>query len=453
MDYSALQGMKLNDAVRAGLVTEEQTWDPEYNRMIGSGVYRLPDGTQVSYDNNTGGVVPTAYAVNHDAGGYYQNYDPNSQLVTGYQGGGWGPSGWQTGDRTGQWSWAPPKEQGGFGGFLNDTVFGSTPFKAATAVVGGLNLAGNYGYGPMAEGGGLTDLGSASSGSSGAAAPSLADTWGVGLEDPLVTGGGSLAPAPAAAGGAAGATAAGSGSGGGSAGAAGAGAAGAGAAGAGVLGTGLSPYQMGMLGLGAVGTIGGLANASRKPSIPGNSPTAGFAGAPLNPNNPVLDQSVAKQAQDAAYALATSRLDPQWKQAESMKDTALRNQGLVPGTEAYDSAMRDFNFAKNDAYTQAYNTAYGQGLAAQGQGFNQAATNAGLTNQSANINNAFNQGVYNANVGAQNATTSGLFGLGSTALNAYGMSQNPYGFGLTGVGSTNTPSMKNNLPSWTGGPQ
>lgn len=69
-----------------------------------------------------------------------------------------------------------------------------------------------------------------------------------------------------------------------------------------------------------------------------------------------FDQGSVQQVADQAYKNYTARLDPQWAHNQETTETQLVNQGLRPGTEAYDNAMRDFNSAKNDAYTNA-NTA------------------------------------------------------------------------------------------------
>ena len=66
-----------------------------------------------------------------------------------------------------------------------------------------------------------------------------------------------------------------------------------------------------------------------------------------------MDLSSIPQIADKAYGSMTARLDPQWQHAEEMQKTALANQGLAPGGEAYDNAMRVFNQGKNDAYQQA----------------------------------------------------------------------------------------------------
>lgn len=66
-----------------------------------------------------------------------------------------------------------------------------------------------------------------------------------------------------------------------------------------------------------------------------------------------MDLSSVQDISDAAYKAQTSRLDPQWAQQEEMQRAQLANQGLAPGGEAYDNAMRVFEQSKNDAYTQA----------------------------------------------------------------------------------------------------
>jgi len=165
-----------------------------------------------------------------------------------------------------------------------------------------------------------------------------------------------------------------------------------------------------------------------------------------------LSQPVGNSAQDIAnqaYGAMTSRLDPQWAKNEEMQKTQLANQGLVPGGEAYDNAMREFNNAKNDAYQQAnlgaiqtmpqtyqidqglrdlplnelsalsnssavqmpqfQPTQYSQG--AQGPNILGATTQAGN----------YNMSLYNSQVQQQNAMLQGLMGLGGSGLMAYGM--------------------------------
>lgn len=159
-----------------------------------------------------------------------------------------------------------------------------------------------------------------------------------------------------------------------------------------------------------------------------------------------MDQSSVQDTADRAYRNYTSRLDPQWAHEGEMQETKLRNQGLVPGGEAYDNAMRDFNNAKNDAYTQANtasintmpqtyqlaNAQYNQPLnalnalrtGAQVQNPQFSGSPQQQTTTGANYANAatqagqYGQGLYNADVGQSNAMKSGLFSLGAAALMA-----------------------------------
>lgn len=70
------------------------------------------------------------------------------------------------------------------------------------------------------------------------------------------------------------------------------------------------------------------------------------------------------QAISAAYGQATSRLDPQFAQREESLRAQLANQGLDPGSEAFNAEMSNFGNARNDAYTSAMNSAIGQGTTA-----------------------------------------------------------------------------------------
>lgn len=158
-----------------------------------------------------------------------------------------------------------------------------------------------------------------------------------------------------------------------------------------------------------------------------------------------MDLKSVQDVADRAYKNYTSRLDPQWAHQQEMTDTQLRNQGLTPGTEAYDNAMRDFNNAKNDAYTQANTAAintmpqtYQLAAAQYDQPLNELnalrtgsqVTNPQFTNANpgqqttaganmlgaAQMQGQYNQGLYNSQVGQQNAAMGGLFNLGSAAL-------------------------------------
>lgn len=175
-------------------------------------------------------------------------------------------------------------------------------------------------------------------------------------------------------------------------------------------------------------------------------------------NRNVANTTTAGQGADIAYNAAKSRLDPQWQASSSAKETQLANQGLQPGTEAYTNAMRDFNYAKNDAYSQA------QGQSQQ-IGMSQAATNNAAAAQQLQMNQAmyeqplnelnalrtgsqvtnpqfspqpqqqqtagpnylgaaqaqgqYDQGLYNSQVGSQNSAMSGLMTVGGAIGSAF----------------------------------
>lgn len=67
-----------------------------------------------------------------------------------------------------------------------------------------------------------------------------------------------------------------------------------------------------------------------------------------------------------------SRLQPQLDRQRASLNTQLVNQGLTPGSEAYDNAMRDFGQQENDARQQAIVGGLNLDLGANQQGFNQA---------------------------------------------------------------------------------
>lgn len=71
-------------------------------------------------------------------------------------------------------------------------------------------------------------------------------------------------------------------------------------------------------------------------------------------------------AEQAIYGQFESRAEPRFERERAALDTRLRNQGLRPGTEAYDNAMRTMGEAQTDARQQAqYQATIGAGSEAQ----------------------------------------------------------------------------------------
>ena len=75
------------------------------------------------------------------------------------------------------------------------------------------------------------------------------------------------------------------------------------------------------------------------------------------------------------------RLQPQQAQEQQSMQAQLANQGVVPGTEAYNNAMRVFNQGQNDARTSAIVGGMQTGLQANQQAYGQQAGQIGLNLQ------------------------------------------------------------------------
>lgn len=145
------------------------------------------------------------------------------------------------------------------------------------------------------------------------------------------------------------------------------------------------------------------------------------------------------------------RLQPQMAQDKEMFDSQMANQGIAPGTQAYENAARVFQQGQNDKQVAAITGGMNVGLNANQQAFGQAQTN---LNTPVNLMNAVRQGSqvtnpsyvnpasmgstagpdystaaqqgYNAALGNYNAQQaagsnymSGLMGLGNLGVNAY----------------------------------
>ena len=154
------------------------------------------------------------------------------------------------------------------------------------------------------------------------------------------------------------------------------------------------------------------------------------------------------------------RLQPQMAQSAESNKAALANQGIVPGTQAYDNAMRTFQQGQNDLLTSAQIQGMNTGLQAQALQGTQAGQIKSLTTP--NLINAPQQAAVagpdytgalatqtNANIAAQNASlgqqtnqTAGLYGLGSAGI--LGLAANP---GLVSSAASGLTGLFNSIPS------
>jgi len=140
-----------------------------------------------------------------------------------------------------------------------------------------------------------------------------------------------------------------------------------------------------------------------------------------------------------------SRLNPTIEAGDTSFKQALANQGLAPGTEAFDAAMRNREASKNDLYNQAALQGINIDMSARQQGLNELNTlgtfgnqaqlsKAGLYNSAVAQN--FGQGLNAAQL--QNAAIGQNFNQGVTANQLYNsvVGQN-FGQGLTAQQANN----------------
>ena len=87
------------------------------------------------------------------------------------------------------------------------------------------------------------------------------------------------------------------------------------------------------------------------------------------PAAPEADAAARQQVIDSLYGQSQSRLDPRFQSEQVAMENQLANSGIPRGSEAFSSAMRDFNLGKNDAYQSAQNAAIQAGGAEQSRLF------------------------------------------------------------------------------------
>ncbi|MBU9261970.1 tail fiber domain-containing protein [Burkholderia multivorans] len=189
-----------------------------------------------------------------------------------------------------------------------------------------------------------------------------------------------------------------------------------------------NPQLQGMLGnlLGQVGQSGSI-NQNALNGLGGlNSQYQGLTdalSALRSSINPQAAQQAQQQGQNAAYAAQTQYLDPQFSQQQTSLDAQLANQGLTPGSEAYNNAQNNFALQKQRAYSDAANQSILTGSQIGTQN---------LQNQLANLQSQSGLlGMMGANLGQQ----AGLYG------QQVGIGQTPY---------SNLQTIAQMIPGYTG---
>lgn len=130
-----------------------------------------------------------------------------------------------------------------------------------------------------------------------------------------------------------------------------------------------------------------------------------------------------EQAINAAYGSATSRLDPMFNQREEATRNRLLNQGLQPGSEAYNRELESLGRERTDAYNQALSSAIGQGTSAGNAIFQQ-----GMQSRQQALEEALRQR------GQAMGELQGMNGLmGMQGFNSAGLAQGPNLLGAAGM--------------------
>lgn len=121
---------------------------------------------------------------------------------------------------------------------------------------------------------------------------------------------------------------------------------------------------------------------------------------------------------DQAYQAQTRNLDPQWQQADRDFAQQMVNQGLAPGTEAYDNARANFDRARTDAYTQANTAASQLGAQMQQQMFGQGLSQSQLLSQLLLGREASDTSRYGSRLGAEASIAGSNAAAGASQANA-----------------------------------
>ena len=178
------------------------------------------------------------------------------------------------------------------------------------------------------------------------------------------------------------------------------------------------PSLQQQLDLSGVGGVNQSLDPNRYGSAQGISPyalspiqsqinTSGVPSMPITPGT---------TAQNAIMA----RLQPTLQQQRTQQETQLINQGLRPGDEAYDNAMRLFNQSQNDQLQQAALNGIGLDFQANQQAFGQAAQQGSFANQAQQ--QLFGEGLSASQ--AQNQALAQNYGMGAQAQQQNNAAQN-----------------------------
>ena len=162
-----------------------------------------------------------------------------------------------------------------------------------------------------------------------------------------------------------------------------------------------------------------------------------FAGKTLDTTNiAAMPINAGTTAQSAIMA----RLEPQLAKNRVSTETQLVNQGLRPGSEAYNNAINLLGQQENDQRTQAVLQGLGLDMSANAQGYNQALS----SGQFSNLAQAQNFGQGLAGQSLTNQAKAQNFGQGNIEQQIYNQAQGQnFGQGVTSQNLTNQAAGQN----------
>lgn len=108
----------------------------------------------------------------------------------------------------------------------------------------------------------------------------------------------------------------------------------------------------------ALSGAGQVQSAMAQPQSYAGLPTLpGYDASKLNADAPTANQADYTQAQKALMDQFTMSLDPQWQQQQKQVEDQLSQQGISQGSDAWNTALNNFQLQKTQAYQTANNNA------------------------------------------------------------------------------------------------
>jgi hypothetical protein len=153
-------------------------------------------------------------------------------------------------------------------------------------------------------------------------------------------------------------------------------------------------------------------------SLPGSLTPSTFQ-TPTFADNLTSGKQFSQEGADAVYNQMTRYLQPQQDQQQKSLEARLGEQGFVPGTAAYNTAMGEFQRNKDLSYADARDRATTQGYGLGNQWFANDVAGRGLQRQETMDANSIADRLYNQNVNSHQLSIQDLLTQRQYPLNEY----------------------------------